>query len=46
MATGDNDLIIDPMASSGISGDMLFKNNRKAIASDMSEEYKQIMKTS
>ena len=43
MATAENELVIDPMAGSGTSGDVALKNNRKAIVCDQSEEFTQIM---
>jgi site-specific DNA-methyltransferase (adenine-specific) len=43
MATEENDLIIDPMAGSGTTGDVARRLNRKAILCDLSEEYTKIM---
>lgn len=43
MATVENDLIIDPMAGSGTSGEAALINNRKAIVCDISEEYTKMM---
>jgi len=43
MTTQSGDLIVDPMAGSGTTGAVAQKLGRKAILSDMSEEYTQIM---
>lgn len=43
MVTQVNDLIVDPMAGSGTTGAVALSLKRKAVLSDISEEYTQIM---
>lgn len=43
MAAAEGELVFDPMAGSGTSGAVAQKSGRRAILSDMSEEYTEIM---